>query len=594
MTDLRGSPTVASVDAPLRTIADLLPTAVSRYENAPALRFKEDGLWHDLSYTDLASVVDAIALGLIRRGVGVGDRVGLLGESCVDWTLCDLAVVAAGGVTVPVYPTSTVGEVEWVLGNSEATFLIGQDDAQLEKAAHARLPHLRERVVFAGTTADSLDVLRSEGGEHDTAELRRRREAVAPGDLLTIIYTSGTTGPPKGCMWTHANLAVLMDMFGTVMDPAEGDVFYLHLPLAHANSRLGQFLNLLRGVTIAYPSRPYREILDDLAEVRPTILASVPRTWEKAFASATTGHSRPEIAEATATAHEIARLEDAHQTVPEELRRRADEWEATLFRPARAVLGGRVRMANTGAAPIAIEVLEFFRAAGIPIFEGYGLTETTCVASGSTPEEHRVGSVGRMLPGMTARIADDGEILVSGPNIFPGYYRDPDATAAVLRDGWLHTGDLGEIDADGFLYITGRKKELIISSAGKNIAPANVENELTRSPLISNAIVYGDRKPYCVALFTLDEKEAQALIERRGRAAEAALADDPDVLAALDAVVSEVNEKVAPPFRVRRFAVLGRELRTDAGELTPTHKLRRAAVYDNHRALFESLYEGAS
>jgi len=577
----------------LRTIADLLPAAVGRYGDATALRFKPADAWDQLDYAAVGHAVEEAALGLIRLGLSPGDRVGLLAESRMEWTLCDFAIVAAGGVTVPVYPTSTVEEAEWVLGNSEATIVICEDDDQLAKVRRASLPLLRESAVIAGSAARSLADLRTEGAAGDLEELQRAAASVAADDLLTIIYTSGTTGPPKGCSWTHANLIVLLEMFGSVLQPAEGDVFYLHLPLAHANSRLGQFLNIHRGVTIAYRSRPYREILDDLAEVRPTILASVPRTWEKAYTAATAEYRPEDVADAVRTTLEVG-AEPANAELPRELRDRLARWERELFEPARNLLGGRVRLANTGAAPIAIDVLEFFRAAGVPIFEGYGLTETTCVASGSTPDEHRVGSVGRTLPGMEARIADDGEILLRGPNVFPGYYRDPEATAATIRDGWLYTGDLGELDGDGFLYVTGRKKELIISSAGKNIAPANVENELTQHPLISHAVVYGDRKPFCVALLTLDRAEAEAWAERNGRDPALDPRVDPELLALLDDVVAGVNERVAPPFRVRRFALLERDLTAEAGELTPTHKLRRAAVYDNHRTLFESLYEATA
>ena len=587
------APSAPSEHAELRTIADLLPVAVERYGDAPALRSKRAGAWEDMSFDALGRAVEEIALGLIARGLERGERVALFAESRAEWTLCDLAILAAGGVTVPVYPTSTVEEAEWLLGNSEAAMAVCETDEHVATIRAASVRQVREVIVFEGASTASLGDLREQGRAGDPDELRRRAGEIAERDPLTIIYTSGTTGPPKGCVWTHANLIALMEMFGTVLQPSEGDVFYLHLPLAHANSRLGQFLNIHRGVTIAYCSRPYRDVLDDLAEVRPTILASVPRTWEKAYGAATAGHTAADVGEAVRTALAVSRLEEAGEEVAPDLRARRERWEHELFEPARTVLGGRVRTANTGAAPIAIDVLEFFRAAGVPIFEGYGLTETTCVASSSTPEEHRVGSVGRILPGMDVQIAEDGEILLSGPNIFPGYHRDPEATAATIRDGWLHTGDLGEVDGDGFLYITGRKKELSISSAGKNIAPANVENELTRSPLLTHAVVYGDRRPYCVALLTLDEAAARAWLESHGHVPAARLQDDAHLRAAIEELVADVNEKFAPPFRVRRFAILDRGLDADAGELTPTHKIRRAAVYDNHRALYESLYEGA-
>ena len=503
-----------------RTIADLPFEAARRYGDRPALRFRQDGAWRDQSFAELAAEVTAVARGLAAAGLEPGDRVAITGQTGPDWTRLALGVIAAGGVVVPIYPTSSATEREWIVGNSGAKMVLGPSDLAQVK--------------------------------NGDAEAERPQAAVDPADPCLIIYTSGTTGPPKGCVLTHDNWLAVCRFTEELEYLTAQDVVYLFLPLAHVFAQLVQFGCLSAGATLAYFGGDIRQVIPELAEVRPTFLPSVPRIFEKLYTA---------------------------------LSGRADA--ATV----RAVLGGRLRMAMSGAAPIAPEVLEFFRDAGAPVVEGYGMTESTGCGTVSTLRRHRLGTVGVAVPGGSVRIADDGEILMAGPHIFAGYWQDPAATREVLVDGWLHTGDLGRVDEDGFVTITGRKKDIIITASGKNIAPAELENRLRQSRWISQALLLGDRRPYPVALITLDPEEIVPWARERGLGDDlAVLAGHPRVRELVQSVVDEANELVSRPARIKRFAVLDRDFSVESGELTPTLKIKRSIAYANHAAVIEELY----
>jgi long-chain acyl-CoA synthetase len=566
------------------TIADLLLRAAERYGDRPAVRVKRGGEWVDVSFAEVGTIVSEIARGLIDLGLEPGDRVALLCTTRPEWSYCDFAISAAGGVVVPVYPTNSPEECAWVAGNSEARMVICEDAAQAAKIEQVRgeLPAVEQVIVItepAGTGAGGLDALRERGRSRDPEEVADRANAVRPEDPYTFIYTSGTTGPPKGCVLTHGNYRAIMDSVEEqgILGQDDDDVVYLYLPLAHAYALLIQLLCADFGIPLAYFSGDPQMIIPEFGEVRPTYLPSVPRIFEKLYA-AVAGQADPEtIRKATAVGMQVRELERAGREVPAELRAAFDQFEAALFGKVRALFGGRVRQATSGAAPIAKEILEFFFAAGVPVLEGYGMTETSTAATGQTVDDYRFGSVGRALPGTDVKIADDGEVLLRGPNIFRGYYKMEDASFGAIVDGWLHTGDLGRLDDDGFLFITGRKKDIIITAGGKNLTPANLENDLKQSPVISQAVMYGDRRPYPVALITVDPESGldPASDEARQRVQEH-----------LDAV----NAKYAQVEQIKRFAILDHDFSQETGELTPTLKVKRNVVYDRYAAIFDSLY----
>ncbi|WP_086825175.1 long-chain fatty acid--CoA ligase [Allokutzneria sp. NRRL B-24872] len=488
-----------------------------------ALRFKRGGKWREMSYAELDDKVARVAGGLVAQGIQPGDPVAVLGQTSPEWTICDLAIDRIGAVCVPIYPTSSRQEREWVLSDSGARLLVEPPE----------LP---------------------------------RGEPVAPvaradDEPSTIIYTSGTTGPAKGCVLTPANLRAAYESLDSLVTVAAGDVVYLYLPLAHLFARMTQAMTLARGATLAYFGGDITEIVTELTEVRPTHLPSVPRLFEKVYTKVT-------------ALTEGMERERVHALV-------------------RGAFGGRLREALSGAAPISPEILEFFAACGVPVYEAYGMTESTAVISANRPGATRFGSVGRPLPGVEVRIAEDGEVLAKGGNVFRGYHHNDSASREAVREGWLHTGDLGALDNDGYLHITGRKKDLIITAGGKNISPANLENDLRRCRWISHAVMYGDRMPYAVALITLDAEEILPWASENGLPEDIPeLARHPRVLEMVQDAVERANSAYSPPERIRRFTVLEHDFSQETGELTPTMKLRRKIVHDRFTELFSALYGG--
>jgi long-chain acyl-CoA synthetase len=601
------APAAASTGS--KTIADLMALAAERHGAREAQRFKRDGEWHSVSYDELGRAVSEIARGLIDLGIQPGERVSLLCETRPEWTSADFAISSAGAVVVPIYPTNSPSECEWVAGNSESVAVICEDAAQLAKITEVRgnLPALRNVVVIDPSEqadpatsearpigdAVSLDELRARGRGRDEAELAARREAVAPDDTYTIIYTSGTTGPPKGCVLSHRNYRQVVNMCEDISVLEEADVVYLFLPLAHAYALLIQLLAIDLGGSIAYFSGDPKRIVPELTEVHPDYLPSVPRIFEKIYTLVTSSGDPDQIKGAVQIGLKVRGLEAAGQPVPDELRAHYEQADEALFKNVRNAFGGRLKQANTGAAPIAREILEFFYACGVPVMEGYGMTETATVATTQTVDDHKLGTVGKPLPGCEVRIAEDGEVLIKGPNIFGGYYKNDDASFGTIVDGWLHTGDLGSLDEDGFLSITGRKKDIIITAGGKNLTPANIENDLKQSRWVSQAVMYGDRRPYPVALITLDPEEIVHFAKEHGLSEDPAeLADDPKVHELIQGVLDEANKKYAQVEQVKKFAILDHDLSQETGELTPTLKVKRNVVNEKYADLFERLYRG--
>ena len=574
------------------TIADIVGLAAERYGEQPAARFKRDGEWQDISYREFAAAVSELGRGLIDLGLQPGERVALLCTTRVEWSLIDFAITSAGGVVVPIYPTNSPDECAWVIGDSESRFVFVEDEAQGAKidAVRDRLPKLEDVLSI-----DDFGTLRERGRKRDAAELAQRVAAVTPEDAYTIIYTSGTTGPPKGCVLTHGNYRQVTRMCGEIGVIEAGQIVYLFLPLAHSYALLIQLLAVDLGAPLAYWSGDPDQIVPDLMAVKPAYLPSVPRIFEKIYTLVTSANDPQKIAAATQLGLKVRRMLQAGETVPPELQAAFDKADAELFVNVRNIFGGNLVQATSGAAPIAKEILEFFYACGAPVLEGYGMTETSTVTTTSTVADHRLGTVGRALPGAEVRIADDGEILVRGPHVFRGYYGKGDSVSfGAVEDGWLHTGDLGSLDEDGYLSITGRKKDIIITAGGKNLTPANLENDLKRSRWISQAMMHGDRRPFPVALVTLDPEEIVHFAREHSLPEDIpALAKEPKVVELIQGVLDEVNANYARVEQIKKFFILDHDLSQETGELTPTLKVKRNVVNEKYADAFEALYSPA-
>jgi long-chain acyl-CoA synthetase len=583
------------------TLADLLPLSAKRYGNAVAVRYKEDGKWVDRSFDQVLEVARSLSLGLIDLGVAKGDKVSILANTRPEWTYFDFAALSAGAVVVPIYQTNSPEECQYVLENSDAKVVVVEDDEQMEKIREIRdqLPLLEHVVRMTGSSEDalSLDDLAARGAARDASEWEARWQSVTKEDICTFIYTSGTTGPPKGCIISHGNYRAMLDMVNKTSVIEPGDVTYLYLPLAHSFALLIQFGSYDLGTTIAYWERDPQKILPNLGELKPTYFPSVPRIFEKIYTAASSGMEKAggvkkAIFNWSIKVGEKARATERSGRKPGFLLRKQYEFaDKQVLSKIRGLFGGNLRLAVSGAAPISPEILRFFDAAGVLVLEGWGMTETSTAATISTPEDFKVGTIGKPFPGCEVRIAEDGEILVKGPNVFQGYYKNEEATRETIVDGWLHTGDIGEIEPDGFIKITGRKKDIIITAGGKNITPANLENEIKQHPLVSQCVVVGDRKPYLVALVTLDPEDAVAYAKEHGLPEDPEqLARNPEILKAIEAHVDTINEKFARVEQVKKVAILPRDLSQETGELTPTLKVKRAVVASKHEDEIEKLY----
>jgi long-chain acyl-CoA synthetase len=587
-----------------KTIADLLPLAAARYGDAPAQRHKVGEEWVDLSYAELGEIVKEVSLGLVDIGIEPGDKISILAHTRPEWTHACFGILTAGATLVTIYQTNSPEEVQYVLHHSDSRAIFVEDAEQLAKVREIedRCPELEHVIVMDPEGAElggaiTLDALRERGRGRDVAEYEARYSAVTPDDMCLYIYTSGTTGPPKGCLLSHGNYRAITDsvVAGSVLEG--GDCSYLFLPLAHAFAVLIQFASFELGVAVAYWSRDPKMIIADIAQVSPTYFPSVPRMFEKIYTLATSSiEDKEQLQQAVKLGVKVRTMREAGQQVPAELEAAFEQAEEKLFKNVRGLFGQNIRECVTGAAPIAPEILEFFFACGVPVMEGYGMTETATSATVNRPQdnEFRFGSVGKPMQGVEVRIADDGEVLIKGPNIFQGYYKNEEATKSTLEgeERWLHTGDLGRLDEDGYLYITGRKKDIIITAGGKNITPANLENGLKQSRWISQAVVVGDRRPYLIALVTLDPEEAPALAEQLGleSSAPATMAMDEQVRAEVQKTIDEVNSHVGPVEQIKRFAILDHDLSHETGELTPTLKVKRNVVHEKFAAVVDEVY----
>jgi long-chain acyl-CoA synthetase len=575
-------------------------------------REASDGpVWRDVTAGEFRDEVAALAKGLIAAGIEAGDRVALMSRTRYEWTLADYAIWTAGAVTVPIYETSSAEQVEWMLNDSGARALILETPDHEEAIAEVlgRLPAVERVWMIEGTTAATvakpLDSLAAEGTAVSDAQLQQHRAAPGAGDLATLIYTSGTTGRPKGCQLTHGNLLAgvrnVVSAIPEIFD-APGRSALLFLPLAHSYARIIQ-VGCLESATVLGHTPDVAKLLDDLGSFAPTFILAVPRVFEKVYNGAELQASdskikatifRAAVKTAIAWSQPLGlQGQPGPGRAGLRLRLAYQLFDRLVYSRLRAATGGRVSYAVSGGGPLGERLGHFFRGTGITILEGYGLTETSAPTTMNRPDGNKIGTVGLPLAGTAVRIAEDGEILIKGPNVFAGYLHNDVATAETFHDGWLLTGDIGELDDDGYLRVTGRKKELIVTAGGKNVAPAVLEDRLRAHPLISQTMVVGDGKPFIAALVTLDEEALDAWKARRPKLASATTADlinDPELTAEIQRAVDEANKAVSRAESIRRFRVLPVDFTEESGHLTPSLKVKRSVVAKDFASDIDAIY----
>jgi long-chain acyl-CoA synthetase len=574
-----------------RTVPALFRAAMAQNRTTPAYEAERGDGWEPVGWAEAGTRIEELANGLLALGVAKGDAFGILANTRLEWVLFDYALALVGGVTVPVYATSAPHDCAYALDHADAIGVVAEDEQQRAKLDEVRseIPRVEHILGFA-----ELDDLAAHGREDAAANpeaLDRAIEAVGEDDRFTFIYTSGTTGPPKACMITHGNAWAMATAFSETEGlVGPGDKVLLWLPLAHNFGRFLVLSGLYRGFTIALVADPHR-LAEALPKLSPSLLPSVPRVFEKLYDAtrsafeAETGMRRKLVDWALRVGRRTSELREAGRRLPPGLAAQHFLAERLVYSKVRQRLGGGIRIAISGAAPISVDILRFFHALDLLILEGYGLSECTSGASVNRPDRYRFGTVGIPLPNLEAKVAEDGELLLRGPTIFAGYYKNEEATREILdADGWLHTGDIAEIDADGFIKITDRKKDIIVTAGGKKVAPQNLENALRGSKFVSQALAVGDRRPYIVALLALDPAELEA----------AGVSGESETEALARTIVEGVNEGRTRFEQIKRFAVLPREFSVEEGEVTATMKIRRRVCEQHFAAEIDALYAGAN
>ncbi|RCW44051.1 long-chain acyl-CoA synthetase [Halopolyspora algeriensis] len=568
-----------------------------------SFRRRVEGTWTEVTAAEFAAQVMGISKGLVAAGLQPGDRIGLMSQTRYEWSLLDFAIWAAGCVTVPIYETSAADQAEWILSDSGAKAVIVEAEThrrEVDTVADG-LTELRHVWQIDGPTPDGaapvVDNLTARGADIADTEVHDRRRSVRADDLATLIYTSGTTGRPKGCELTHRNLLAEVrsdiDAFPQLMQP--GKSMLMFLPMAHVLARAIAITCVYARVTLGHTGN-VKELVNDLGSFQPSFVLAVPRVFEKVYNTAKQkAHSEGrgkifDAAEATAVAYSQAE-EAGNPNLT--LRLKHFVFDKLVYGKLRAALGGRCMAAVSGGAPLGERLTHFYRGIGVPILEGYGLTETTAAAAVNVEHAYKIGTVGRPLSGTSVRIADDGEILIKGDVVFRGYWNNPAATEESLEDGWFHTGDLGSLDEDGFLRITGRKKEIIVTAGGKNVAPAALEDQLRAHPLISQCLVVGDQKPFIGALVTIDSEFLPSWLANHGRSenTEAAnLVDDPELQAEVQKAIDSANETVSKAEQIKQFRILPHDFTEARGEMTPSLKVKKNKVAENYASDIEAIY----
>ncbi len=595
-----------------RSIPDRLYKLVAKHPDRVLFKNKENNAWRNVTYGEVGKTASEIAYGLFELGIQAGDRVSVLAENSLDWIFADLGILSAGGVTVTIYPSNLPHEVEYIVSNSGSRYIVISNEDQYKKLAdRAETMSCLEKIVSLEDVPGAADDVISLAGlrelgvkrmEKSADELTKRIGEIKPEDLCTMVYTSGTTGPPKGAMITHGNILSVYYMLDKVLalDP-DTDVSLSILPYAHVYERIGGlFTGIFAGITIAI-CEGLDKITANVAEIRPTLILGAPRLYEKMYAAIlknieSQSPLKKKIFEwAMSVGREVGPYKLAEKPLPAVLGVKYKLADKLVFDTIKQKFGGRIRFFVSAAAPISKDIIEFFHALDILIIEGWGMTETSAPSTVNRPGEIKFGTVGKALPGVEVVIADDGEVMVKGPNVFGGYFSKDGAIRDEFReDGFFHTGDIGKIDEDGYLSITDRKKDIIITAGGKNIAPQNVENLLKTDLYISEALVFGDRKKFLSAIITLDEEAVQEWAAKEGVSFKdfAELSQKPETYRLVEGRLAILNKSLPKHETIKRFRLLDRQFLQDKGEITPTMKLKRKVLYDKFKNVFEEFYEG--
>ena len=589
------------------TIAGMIKARVDKYKDRTMMCVKRGGVWQEISWNQFWSNARRLALGLISLGIEHGDRVAIFSANSPEWQMADIAILSIGGINVPLYSTITSKQAEYIISDSGSRVVFVGSEDHMKRVLEVResLPQVKKIVTMDNTKSGHPDVMTFDelmelGDSYpNKEEFEKRMDAVKPDDLASFVYTSGTTGPPKGVMLTHDNFLSNVRSVSTLIDVDDSDVCLSFLPLSHSLERMGgYYTSLYNGVTI-YHARSIDTLLEDIGEVRPHFMVSVPRLYEKFHAGVLANiEKEPPLKQkifkwAVGVGSKVSELTVKHERIPLLLKAKYGIANKLVFSKIYEMMGGRLRFFVSGGAPLAKEIAEFFHSLGILILEGYGLTETSPVLTVNRLDDFRFGSVGRPIPGVEIKIAEDGEILAKGPNVMKGYYNKPQETAEALdEEGWFHTGDIGRIDEDGFLYITDRKKDLIVTAGGKNIAPQNIENTLKMDKFIEQVCAIGDRRKYVSALIVPNFEELEAWAKEQGidTSDRNKLVTDERVISLYRKRIDDALKHFDRHERVQTFALLPEEMTEASGLLTPTLKVKRKEVASVYADIIEKLY----
>lgn len=592
-----------------RTIPEIVLNRTEQWPDVVVTMHRENGDWIPTKWSEFGELTLSLASGFRELGLEPGQAVSIVAGTSRDWLVTDMATTMAGGITVGVYTTITAEQSHYIIDHAESRIVVVENKDLFNKISGIldQIPTVRNVVLIdpEGVNLDGEKVLSwmdvIERGRKQGTEGRRAlvEEAGArePGQIATYVYTSGTTGPPKAAMLNHANILAAMHFYASVFEFGDGECSISFLPLAHMLQRTIDYLVLYVGATIYY-AHSVQTIREDIREASPTAMASVPRIFEKIYAGVLSrANESGTIARALfnwaiGVGRRVSALKQESRPLPAGLTLSYAVARFLVFRKVKEAMGGRIRLCGSGGAPLSREIAEFFHACDILILEAWGMTETTAMGTLTRPDDFKFGTVGKPADGVEIRIAEDGEILMRGPNVFPGYYKEPELTAETVRDGWIHTGDIGEFDTEGYLMITDRKKDLIINSYGKNIAPQNIENTLKSSPYISQAMAFGDRQKYLVGLVTLDPEEIEkwAISNEIKFENLTDLCDHPALLVLVDTEIGRINKKLASYEGIRKFTILPGDFSIEGGELTPTLKLKRKVVIEKYQDNLKDLY----